>query len=264
MVAGAVAARLARVPHVWHVREILSPRARSLQRWVLPRFASRVLCISQAVRSAVAPYAANVEVLADGVDPDLFRQEAAPAGRGDVLMVARTHPEKGHEVFIRAAARVAQTVPGARFAIIGGTLPVYLPLQQRLAALADSLGLDERLEWVPHLSREELARCLASASVIVVPSTWTEPGGLVVLEAMACARPVVAPDRGGPAEVISNGVNGLLVEVAPEPIAAAIESLLRDPDQRRRIGEMARRRVVESYSLGAHLQRLAAIYEEVS
>ena len=266
VIAGALAARLTRVPHVWHVREMLSGPAWSLLGRLILLLSSRVVCISQTVASNLPhrDQTDRVVVVPDGINLATFSFEPHAGTTGRVLMVARIHPHKGHELFVRAAATVAATVEGATFEIIGGCLPVYEPLQRHLVVLVEQLGLQARLRFSPHVEREEVGERIRSADVVVVPSTWLEPGGLVVLEAMAAGTSVVATRRGGPAEVITDGLDGLLVSHEdPAELADAITRLLLEPALRERLVQSARKRVEENYTLPLHVARLGDVYRSV-
>jgi len=179
-------------------------------------------------------------------------------------MVARVNPWKGHELFLRAAGLVVERVPEVEFIMVGSCLPAYEGLRRHLMALRSALGLDGRAHFVEHLDRDAIRDLMASLDVLVLPSTSPEPGGLVVLEAMALERAVVATRQGGPLDVITDGMNGMLVSPKePTEMADAVISLLQDPALRRRLGAAARRRVEDEYSLPRHLERLSAMYGKV-
>ena len=267
VVAGALAARRARVPHVWHVRELLQGRVWRLLRQAMYRYSSTIVCISRTVADHVEDGAAApvpVVVIADGIDTTQFSPSQVATSSGTVAMLSRIHPDKGHEAFIRAAALTARTFPHARFLMASGCLPVYEPLLERYVSLIDELGLTDQAKFLPNLSRSDAAELIKSADVVVVPSTWVEPGGLVVLEAMASAKPVVAPNRGGPAEVIQDGVNGFLVAVDhPERIAEAVDRLLSDAELRATVGARARERVHHDFDVRTQAVALDEVYTQL-
>lgn len=264
VIAGALAARQAHVPHVWHVRELLHGRTWNALRRAMFRYSSVILCISRCVadhveRGGRGP--ASVEVLSDGIDVSQFRPNEVPSESNAVVMLSRIHPDKGHEVFIRAAALVARRVPEARFELIGGCLPVYEPLRRQFVALIEELDLVGCAALRSDVTRDEAAEVIRNADVVVVPSQWVEPGGLVVLEAMACGKPVVAPNRGGPAEVIDDGVNGFLVPIdEPSCIADVVDQLLRSRELRTVIGQHARERVIAGFDVRNQVRELADLY----
>jgi len=265
LIAGGIATRFARAPHVWHVREMLDgPAWRILRRMILAR-SDRVVCISGTVAGNMQSHDPRIRVVPDGIDTDVFASRTSPVDPNLVTMVARIHPHKGHELFIRAAAQAAADVPNARFQIIGGCLPVYEPLRRKLVDLAESLGLGAALSFVQQIPRPEVAERIASSAVVVVPSTWVEPGGLVVLEAMAAGRAVIATRRGGPAEVIADERDGMLVSHQdPRELAAAMRRLLTDPTFREQLAGEGARKVREQYSLELHIRRMGALFRELA
>jgi len=103
---------------------------------------------------------------------------------------------------------------------------------------------------------------LAAADIFLFPTERDEAAPLVPLEAMAAGLPVVASDIGGGAELIENGTSGVLVPpAAVDPLAQAIDSLLADDALRRRMGEAARERIVERYTIEAMTRQTVAVYE---
>jgi len=268
VIAGALAARRAKIPHVWHVREILSGPAWPPLRRAMFALSARIVCISDCVADHVTrgqPRQGVVTVIRDGIDVSLFAPPAHRRSTGEVLMLSRVHPDKGHKEFLRAAALVAEHQPAAHFSLVGGCIPAYEDLRSELEAMIVDLGLAGRAELLPAVTRAEAAEALRGADVAVVPSTWAEPGGLVVLEAMASGTPVIATDRGGPAEVVTDGVDGFLVSpVATDRLAATIEKLLSDEHLRERIGRRSRQRLVDAFGLDSEVDRLVELYEELA
>lgn len=274
VMAGAIAARISRIPHVWHVREIVT-RPRIFwwfMRRLIPRLSHRVICISRAVRQHLGSLhpadEGKIRVIFDGVDVNVPRSgESLTGAEGSGLtvgMIARVNPYKGHEMFIRAAHSVSQAVPSARFVVVGGHLPEYETLWRRLLQLRRDLGLDSALSFTGHQPPERIPEILASFDVFVLPTTDREGLGQVVLEAMAMARPVVATDVGGPCEVVVDGVTGYLVPPSDaDRMAAAILRLLRDADLRSRMGRAGRARVEQFFSLDQHVSCIKAVYREV-
>jgi glycosyltransferase involved in cell wall biosynthesis len=280
VIAGALGARIARIPHVWHLREILSGWQWFVLRRLMVKLAARQICISRTVAETLAGTGTNgAVVIADGVDVEAFAPAAdsadgpglaeptqpGDAGNGTVVaMLARVHPDKGHELFLRAAKLALDLSPGTKFLLVGGCLPAYEGLRRQLVELRDGLGLARAASFLPQVERERLPELFRSLSVVVVPSTWVEPGGLVVLEAMASGVPVVATQQGGPAEVISDGLDGFLVSSAdPSEMAGRIDLLIRDRELRTRMGAAGRSRVAAAYSRNSHLERITALYDEV-
>ena len=174
--------------------------------------------------------------------------EAAPL----IGIVGRLAPEKDHATFLRAAAIVAREWPAAMFLVVGGG-----PLRQELGTLARALGLEGRLQFLDPPS--DLAEVFAALDLVAVTSHY-EGCCNVILEGMAMRKPVIATEVGGNPELVAPGTTGLLVPVGdPDRLAQAIVELLRRPD-RRAMGEAARRRIEERFSMPRMVEQTAALY----
>jgi glycosyltransferase involved in cell wall biosynthesis len=172
----------------------------------------------------------------------------ASSPREDWLLYAgRLSAEKGVDRLLEACALLAHDW---RLKIAGEGSE-----QEKLQRLAERLGLARRIDWLGHLSYAELCVLYRRCRLLVVPSVWDEPFGLVGLEAMAHAMPVVACDVGGTSEWLQDGQVGTLVEPDhPRSLADALDTLLRDPVRADTLGENGRRAVAERFSP----QRIAA------
>lgn len=164
-----------------------------------------------------------------------------------VLNVGRMDPMKGQDRLIKAMPMVLQEVPEARLVLVGngsfssskkGGLGLSKGAQWRsaLEALAKDLGVSERVTFTGHLDDAEIPAAYHVCDVFSLPST-REGFGLAAVEAWRHRKPVVVCDRTGVAEVVEQGVNGLVVDCGePDALAKALVSLLRDPDTRARMG----------------------------
>ena len=177
-------------------------------------------------------------------------------------MIGQLVPWKGQRVFIEVAALVAAQIPAARFVIVGGDLfDEHRAYCAELQSRAAELGLASRLTFTGH--RPDAAALLSGLDVLVHP-VEREPLGRVVLEAMAAAKPVVAVNACGPGEIIRDRVDGLLTATAaPAELAAAVVSLLHDPELAARLGAAARQRVARDFDIGETVRQIEAIYDEV-
>ena len=136
------------------------------------------------------------------------------------------------------------------------------PLRDECEQIARSRGLESRVRFHGWLGRDEVAALLREALTVVVPSTWNEPFGLVGLDAMAAARPVIAFDVGGVSEWLDASTTGLLVpEVSSVALASAINELLRDPARAAAFGRAGHERVRASFSRANHVDRLVALMD---
>jgi glycosyltransferase involved in cell wall biosynthesis len=174
------------------------------------------------------------------------------AGRRRVVFAGRIVPPKGVDVLIRAARDV-----DAEFVVCGEGREL-----EEMRALARSLGVESRVLFTGWLDGDQLAQQLADASVVVVPSLWPEPFGLVGIEALAAGRPVVASATGGIGDWLQDGVSGMSVPPGDAALlAAALNELLADPARQAEMGLAGRDAVRERFSAERHATVLMEAYE---
>lgn len=172
-------------------------------------------------------------------------------------VVARLEPEKGQRHLIEAMPAILDRVPDAWLAIIGEGSQADA-LRARSASLGRAVA--ERVVFTGR--RDDVSALTADLTVAALPSL-REAQGISILEAMARRRPVVASAVGGIPEVITHGVDGLLVPPGdPAALAAAIATLLADPALRERIGAAGYRTVAERFSIDAQVRRIEVVYDE--
>jgi len=167
-----------------------------------------------------------------------------PADARAIVAVGRLVDKKGFTHLVDAVPRIVERVPEARV-VIGGGGPLERPLRQQ----AERLGVGDRVLFTGALSHDRVLALLAAAEVVVMPSVRDPRGNvdglpIVVLEAMAAGRPVVATDVSGIPMAIEHDRSGLLVpERDPGALADAVLALLDDPERARALGDRARERV---------------------
>jgi glycosyltransferase involved in cell wall biosynthesis len=186
----------------------------------------------------------------------LFATMAAQQGSGHatrrrVVFAGRIVKPKGLDVLIRAARSVE-----AEFVVCGDGL--QLAAMRRLAR---RLGVAQRISFRGWLSAERLARELANASVVAVPSLWPEPFGLIGIEALAAGRPVIGSSTGGIGDWLEDGVSGLRVEPGDvRGLARALEELLADPERQQTMGAAGKELVAARFSPQRHVAALLEGY----
>jgi glycosyltransferase involved in cell wall biosynthesis len=195
--------------------------------------------------------ARKVRVIPNGVDvrrfrprtPDesLRRRLAIPRGVPVAAIVAALRPEKNHELFLQAAASIRRHLPDARFLVVGDG-----PQRAKLEDLARQLSLHGSVRFLG--TRSDVPELLALADVLVLSSRM-EANPVSVLEAMACAKPVVATAVGSVPGSVLDGRTGYLVPPAnAEELAARVVDLLANPDRAAAFGRAGRQRVVAQAS----------------
>jgi len=279
---GALAAPLAGARLVWHVQDIVSPRLAGglvlpVFAWLGARRADLVVCPSQAVAVGLRDHwpagaRGRLRVVPNGIDllgydparPATPRRELGlPDDCFMVMHIGRLAPWKGQREFLAAAALVARDHPGARFVVVGDTAfegPAY---RDELHALARRLGLRDRVIFTGW--RRDVPALLAAADVLVHSSVLPEPFGLVIVEAMAMERPVVASQLGGSAEIVRDGEEGFLVDPRdPTRIARALLRLADEPEVRARMGRAGRERVERYFSAARFAADMSAALWEAA
>jgi len=164
-----------------------------------------------------------------------------------IVCVARLEPEKDIRSLLAAMPTVLQARPDTRALVVGDGSQ-----RQALENELHKRGITHSVRFAGF--REDALAFIQAGDVFVLPSV-AEPFGLVLLEAMALGKPVIATCAGGPREIVIEGETGLLVPPSQPPaLAAAILDLLADPEKRGRLGRNGRRRYQEFYSV----ERMAA------
>jgi glycosyltransferase involved in cell wall biosynthesis len=230
---GAIAARLERIPHVWHVhefgREDLELRnlvGDGLGYRLLGALSRQVVACSRAVAGKLSRYVPDerVRVVYGAVDVDASAAPSPPEPPFRLLTLGRLHPTKGLEDAIRATAILAARGLDLELHVVGGgPRSPYRPALEQLAAQS---GANDRIRFHVHTPAPaaELARCH-----VFLMTSRAEAFGRVTIEAMKAGRPVVAARAGGSLELVRDGWNGLLYRTGdPSDLAAQIARLAAD------------------------------------
>jgi alpha-maltose-1-phosphate synthase len=213
----------------------------------------------------------RVHVIHNGIDAqqyapdpgrDVLDRYGIDPGRPSVAFVGRVTRQKGLQVLLRAAPRIAA---GAQLVLCAGQADTP-ELQDEVSALAARLGASRSdVVWIPGmLAKHEVIQILSHATVFACPSLY-EPLGIVNLEAMACGTAVVASAVGGIPEVVEDGRTGLLVPPDDEAaLADAINVLIDDPARAAEFGARGRARAVAEFSWDAIAAQTADLYASLT
>ncbi len=277
---GGVCARLCGLPFIWNIRcSDMDMRRYSLaSRTVLAilphlsRLPAAVIANSRAGRVAHEALGYRPKrwvLIPNGFDTNRFRPDPAAAadirrelglapGAFVVGMAARFDPKKDHETFLRAAALHAERHPQTRFILVGQGLKAE---SSALADDVDAKGLQGRVLLLEE--RADIPRVLQAFNVATLSSAFGEGFPNFIGEAMACALPCAATDVGDSAAII--GETGHVVPPADPAALAAAWTALADagPSERNSLGEAARKRIVEHYSLPAVVRQYEGLYAAI-
>ena len=239
---------------------------RRIKTWVPQHFATGTVVVSDYLRKLLVDAGfppARTHRIYNGVDLDRFAPCREPRLRAElgldpgtrlVGMVANIRRSKGHEYFVRAARKIGEGVPEARFLAVGEINDL---LARPLRDLVRELELQNRFLFLGF--RPDVPAILGELDVFVLAST-DEGLSIATLEAMAAGRPVVVTRSGGPQELVTDGETGYLVPAAdPDALAARVCEILRNPGLGGSLGSKARAAVANRFSL----QRMVAEYESL-
>lgn len=254
------AARLLNIPVVvCHAMDV-PLRNRLHHRFFFGTIATHFIANSQATRRTLLGSAdwlrpEDVSVIYNGIDVARFADAPAadlglPDGAIAIGFVARFEARKGIRELVEAWPRVAAAVPRAHLVLVGSGGDLEASMRERLPP-------SDRVHWLGF--RRDLPEVMHALDVLVLPSYY-EGFGLVLAEAMAAGKPVVATRASNFPELVKNGVQGLLVELGSvEALASALIELASDPAARRRMGRAGAERVRREFSL----ERMFDEYERV-
>ncbi|HOJ20024.1 MAG TPA: glycosyltransferase family 4 protein [Armatimonadota bacterium] len=273
--AALIAARRARLPGIWHVRDLVP--LGGLGRW-LGRLATRVIAISSAVADQVASWGVareRIVTLPNGIDPEAFRPDedarmrlrselGIPPEAFVVAAVGQIVPWKSHHVLLDAVGRLRRAPEGVeiRCLIAGADLfgdhPDYEALLRARAMQPDLRGA---VTFLGH--RTDVTAVYNACDAFALPSR-REPFGRALVEAMACGKPCIACNEAGPAEIVADGETGLLVPPGDAgALAVAIDRLRRDAALAACLGEAGRARALAEYTEATTAARTASLYREL-
>jgi glycosyltransferase involved in cell wall biosynthesis len=238
------------------------------------RGCARLLAVSEATRRAFERQgfpSELMETVYNGIDvaelesaPPLGLRRALGVPADAVVLghVGRLAPVKGQRELLEAVARLRQRHPETHTVLIGVDLERGGGYAAELEQLAGSLGIREAVHFAGQIADAGVA--LKEIDVLVLPS-WIEGLPLVVLEAMAQAKPVVATAVGGTPEAVVQDETGLLVEPRDvAALAAALDRMVADADLRRVLGRAGRHRVGERFEAATMEQRVLEVYDELA
>ncbi len=264
---GALSARLFKVPHIWHIREILinNPDLSFMfsSKWLFDfviNSSRYVITISQAVAQQFNNKK-NIKVVPNAVSnekvPGNFSNCNIPGiSTGDwiVSCIGSLEKRKAQDVAIKAIHIALKEVLDIKLLLVGDGNSVY---KQYLRKLISSLNLEDKVIFTGF--RYDILNMFQHSRVVLVPSL-EEPFGRCTIEAMSVGIPVIGTNSGGTKDIILDNITGYLVPVNdPEAMAEKIRVLYKDPQLAEKMGENGRKRVREEFSSEKHITSIEKI-----
>ena len=267
--------RKVKLPLIWHVHEIIvKPKAISdFINFLMGRYADKIVTVSQAVASHVnqSPFIkeGQIQVIYNGVDNAVYHPMQASAVREkfgipeDALvigMVGRVNAWKGQGDFLEAVTPILEHNPNA-VAFLAGS--AFAGEEWRVEELESKIAKSSVVSQIKRIDYYEHTTELYNMfDIFVLPSTNPDPLPTVVLEAMACGKPVVGYRHGGVCEMVAEGTNGLLASPGQaQELSDAILKLVSDSAKRIQFGEASVKRQRELFSLESYIRNFSELYK---
>lgn len=260
------------IPFVFHLHGEPGSELRRLGRWAMGK-AKHVIAISRFVEQSAITQGINRSQLVVihnpvtlGVLPQFVSRESllttwgVPPGRIIVGHIGRIVPWKGQREFLLAFAKSCHEQANAHALIVGaGDDNIY---QQEIVELVATLNLGGRVTFTGH--QGNIARCYAVCDIVAHTSVEPEPFGLVITEAMAAGKAVIASSLGAGCEIIEHNVTGLLVDPRDtRKLTQGLDRLLSNQELRIRLGKVAQETVRERFNADSYAQKVANLYTRV-
>jgi len=275
---GCLAGRLAGARTLTHVRDIeQSPFRSPAKSRLLAWLSDRIVAVSQATAAAILDVnpslGGKTTVVCNGIDlseivplPPLEARLrlGLPSAAKIIAAVGIIHPAKGLDVLIRAAARIRDAFPSLKLLVIGQTFhPADAAYRESLEKLVNELGLANHVVFTGF--RHDVMELIQALDLFVHPAVYQDPLPRTLLEAAACGKAIVATKTGGIPEIVDDGVSGVLVQAGDDAaLAEAVVTLLSRPDDARRLGAAARKKIERDFPIQAHVARLTALYRSLA
>lgn len=268
-----IVAKFTGVPLIWHVRDFLPlGMFRPILVKVAHLLADSVIVNSAATGEMFQKQGARKSVVVhNAIDSsrlsvksggnDLGRELGINPNVQVIGTIGRIHPEKGLEYLIEALTIVRKEIPQIRLLVVGEAHNGDTAYARQIIDLVKRHELTDQVAFLGF--RRDITEVLSTIDLLVVPAL-REPFGLVILEAMAWGKPVVATRAGGIPEIVVDGKTGILVSPRdPGALAASISRLLRDKELALRMGQAGRAHFENSFAMEKMMGKIQDVYENV-
>ncbi len=267
VIVGAVFSRRKKIPHCWHIHEIIaSPRflVRFLARWIDSSTQNPIM-VSDAVathwnkflKKATPVVIHNGIVYSPYYEPKIEarRDLQLPIGKIIITMVGRINPGKGQSFFLEIAKELIQKHKNIHFLMVGDPYPGYEQILESINSYICQNNLKSHVEYLGF--REDIPEILKASDIFVLPSILPDSFPTVVLEAMATGLPVVATRSGGVEEMIKDGETGFLIDIGDSKMGVErLSTLITQPENAQNMGKRGQIEVMHNYSYERFTQNI--------
>ena len=210
-------------------------------------------------RIHIIPNGVNIHKFNSSVNGDIVRKKLGIKPEEHVVLtMSRFHPKKGYQFLVKAIPIVIKEHPETKFIFCGKG-----PEKEKIANMVKSLGISKNVVFAGFVDEDNKPMYYAMADVFVLPSL-VESAGIVILEALASGKPVIASHTGNIPEIVRDGLSGILIRPEdPVQIAQAIIKYLENRPLRQIGGTIGREHVVENYSWEVIAKKTLALYEKL-
>ncbi|MFY0687746.1 MAG: glycosyltransferase family 4 protein [Cyclobacteriaceae bacterium] len=267
---GLIVSKICRVPHLWHVHEIIvNPKwfAKFIS-WLLDK-SDKVVAVSAATadhwKNLNKSLANKLEVVHNGLSPEYIEspgvngfksvQDGFPTNTIWIGMIARVHFWKGQQYFLELARQIANKYENAMFLMAGDAFPGYEYLYDEIDKKIIELDLAERIVDLKYV--EDSSKFFGAIDILIVPSILPDPLPTTCLEAMANGLPVIATNHGGATEMVVDGKTGFLIPW-DDPVLAfdKIVPLLGSDKKRNEFGKNGRDRINDFFTEATYISKM--------
>jgi len=270
---GGIAGKLIGVPVVWHIHDIYYQK---IGIWIMNKLALMLperIIVNSKTTGTIFTGNPKIRVVYNGVDLDNFKKSnesksifckkfGLKRNTKKIAIISRITEQKGHEYFLKAIPSIIKDFPDTKFLIVGNSLLEEKDFLEQLKELIKNLDISHKVVFTGF--REDVPQIINFLDIIVHCSTHEESFGRIIIEAMAATKPVVATNIGASAEIIEDGVDGLLIPPKDSrAIENAIKELLSNPQKMKFLGENGRRKVERCFSSESYYKNIIKVYSEI-
>ena len=226
----------------------------------LSKFIDQILCMSDFSKSVYTKSGieeSKCKTIYDGIDPESYRPSTAINEEIVIGCFGRLEVWKGQQVLVDAAEIIVKKIPEIKFQFVG-----YGENMDNIVNQVKTKNLEKYFDFTGHISnvKDYMEKC----TVVVHTSIEPEPFGMVIIEAMALEKPVIATNIGGPLEIIENNKDGFLIPPSqPRFLAENILKLVENKELRESIGKNARQKVINKFNVRNYVKEIEKIYDEI-